>query len=439
MSKKIFVPVVMIVVLLLSWKSFFSGVVENTSGYHASIRKAEESVEERLYEQAIEYYKESLEYKQEEQTYLLIKETYDALYAEEHTAFFRSCYIEDMAAAAQLYPKNEVFWRMQVELHLEANNANRAFKVLKDAMNQSVESEYIRAKYKELLYSVKVGYKSYSDFKTALNGYISVFDGEKWKVINDLGDQIISEYDFVGLINDEGKGIYRNSIDTRLLDATEVTRRRFDVEVEDAGYYNEYADLVPVKINGMWRYMDSAGEFLPGEFEVAGSYYGKEAVACRNGTWVLLDTEGNQSELSQFEDIKLDLYGCHIQNEVIIAKADGKYGLYDTEFNRIGDFSADDMDICIDSSGIAFSRDGKWGFVDADGNEVLAPVYDGAKSMANGYAAVRSAEGLWGFVNSRFELVIDHAYLDAHYLTSSETCMVSTMEGKVQMLEFVFD
>lgn len=436
---KIIVPALMILILALSWFSFFSGVADDAGKYNECIRKAEESIENRLYEQAIEYYKESLEYKQEEETYLLIKQTYDTLYAEEHIAFFRNCYIEDMEAASRAFPENELFWKAQVDLHMEAQNANKAFAALKDAMNRGVESETLSAMYKELLYSVKTHYKLYYGFKTALNGYISVFDGTKWVVLDNRGEAITSRYEFIGLINDEGKGIYKNDIDTRLLDGTEVTRARFDVDVEEAGYYNESVDLVPVKVNGVWRYMNSVGAFLPGEFDAAGSFYGNEAVACADGAWVLLDNTGNQTSLSQFEDIKLDLYGCHIQNGVVIACANGQYGLYDAQFNRIGDFAADDMDICIDSAAIAFCKDGKWGFVDGDGKIVLEPTYDGAKSMANGYAAVRNAEGLWGFVNSRMELVIDHAYLDAYYFTSSETCMVSLAEGTTQILEFVFD
>lgn len=436
-TKKIF-PAFMVVLLALAWYSFFSGTVDRAATHNEWLQKAEISIEDRLYEQAIEYYKEALKYGADEDVYLLIKQTYDMLYEEEHTAFFRNAYIEDMAAAAFAYPENETFWMTQVELYKEELNFNQAFYTLKNAMNRGATSELLESMYKELLYKVKTDYKQYTGFKTALNGYIAVNDGGNWFVTDNEGEPVTSNYKFAGLINDDGKGIYINSIDTRLLDRTEVTRARFDIEVEEAGYYNENVDLVPVKIDGVWKYMNTAGEFLPGEFEIAGSFYGEQAAAKIKNGWVTIDTAGTQTKLN-FEDVKLDLYGCHIQNEIIIAKRDGKYHLYDLSLTQIGDFAADDIDICVDPMGIAFQQNGKWGFVNSEGTIIVAPQYAKAKSFANGYAAVCNEKGLWGFINDEFELVIDYTYLDAHYFTADETCLVSEEEGTVQFMEFVFE
>ena len=435
---KTLVPILLVALLGLAWFSMISGTAGESTAYNNAITEAEQSIADRLYEQAIEYYKESLRHKVDEETYMLIKQTYDMLYKEEHTAFFRQCYIDDMAIAANVFPDNEVFWWTQVDLYAEEGNYNKAFHVLKDAVNRNVQSETILDMYREMLYMVKLDYKTYDDFKTALNGYISVYDGTKWTVLDDTGERITAQYQFVGLINDDGKGIFTNDIDTRLLDSTEVTRARFNIQVEEAGYYHEGVDLVPVKIDGVWKYLRSSGEFLPGEFEVAGSYYDGQAAAKTAAGWVLLDAEGNQTKLSQFEDIRLDLYGCHIQNGMILAKSGGKYHFYDLELNQIGDFSADAMDIYISDAGIAFQQNGKWGFVDPAGNVVVEPVYHSARSFANGYAAVCNAEGLWGFINDRYELVIDYAYHGAFYFTQSETCLVANENGTVQFMKFVF-
>ena len=429
----------MAVILTASWVSFVMGTLNEMSTNNDYLKKAQESVENRLYEQAIEYYKESLKHDLSEETYVMIQQTYGLLYGEEHTAFFRKCYITDMAEAASRFPGNELFWQKQVELYMEEGNKSRAFEVLKAAMRAEVESEKLNAEYKELAYSVRTDYRSYGAFKTALNGYITVFDGSGWLVMDNEGELLTGQYPFIGLINDNGQGIYTNSIDTRLLDSNQVTRARFDIEVEDAGCYDAAEDLVPVKQNGTWRYMNTKGEFLPGSFDVAGSFYKGQAVACSNDEWMLLDSVGNQKKLNGIQDVKLDLHGFYIQNGIIIAKENGKYGFYDSEFNRIGSFHADDMDLYLSDKGIAFKQNGKWGFADAEGNILVQPAYTDAKSFSNGYAAVCNEEGLWGFLNSRYELVIDHAYVDAHYFTKAETCMVSNSEGMVQMLEFVFD
>lgn len=433
----VFVPILMVAVLCLGWLSFFSGIASEKSAYEACIQNAEESLQAGLYEQAIEYYKEALKYDNSEQLHLTIKEMYDLFYAEEHIAYVRGCYIEDMAIAAQAYPDNEIFWTTQVELYMETNNYKKAFAAAKTARNNDVKGEVLEGYYQELLYMTKLGYKQYQDVVTNLNGYNIVFDGTSWKVLDDYGEQLIGEYTYIGMVNEAGRGIYVNDLGCRLLDADQVARAKFPDIVEEAGYYNEKADLIPVKINGVWKYMNSLGEYLPGEYEIAGSFYGSQAAAYADGIWYLVDDEGTATA-TKFEDIKLDLYNCHIQNEVILAKENGKYHLYDADLQMIGTFAADDVDICIDAEGIAFKSGELWGFADNAGNIIVEPCYVKAKSFSNGYAAVCNEEGLWGVINSRYELVIDCTYLDIHYFNSSETCWVSAFTGTVQLMEFMF-
>ena len=114
-----------------------------------------------------------------------------------------------------------------------------------------------------------------------------------------------------------------------------------------------------------------------------------------------------------YEDIKLDLYGSYAQGGVILAKKGGSYHIYDLEENQIGDFSCDDIDICIDDGLIAFKQGGKWGYVDTEGNVAVKPQYAGAKSFSDHLAAICDENGHWGFINSKYEQVIGFDYLDA--------------------------
>lgn len=438
-AMKIVLPIVMIAVLCLAWFSFATGTLSEFTAYRACMEDAEISMEAGLYEQAVEFYKESLDHKSQESTYFKIKDAYDLLYAEEHTPFIRNLYIGDMALAAEAFPKTEIFWTTQIKLYNEANNFSKAYSVAQKAQNYGASGEELSSLYQELLYKVKVDYSLYTTFKTALNGFITVCDGANWFVLDDSGNEITSNYQFAGLLNDEGKGLYTNIVDTRFLDVNEIPRARFDITVEDAGYYNEKSDILPVKLDGVWKYMKLDGSFLPGEYEIAGSFYDRQAVVKKDNTWSVIDEQGNLKALPGFDDIKLDLYGCHIQNGIVIAKKDGMYHLYDTEFKQIGDFGAEDIDISIDPERIAFMRNGKWGFVDSDGKVVHEPEFAGAKSFSNGYAAVCNDQGLWGFIREDYTLVIDHQFVDAFYFTQAETCMVSKTAGTVQMLQFMFD
>lgn len=439
MNKKNFlIFVAMLATVSIGWFTFLSGMTGSTSEYQSSLELAQVSMDKGLYEQAIEYYKAAIGYENSEELYLKIRDAYELVYAEEPIAFIRNMYIEDMAEAARKYPENEVFWLIQAKLHMDAGNQNQAFYTLRDAVARGAGGEELMTLYTSLMNTVKTDYKKYQDFHMALNGYISVYNGKSWYLLDESGKTLLDDYQMIGLVNDEGMGLYISQIDTRILDANGVPRARFDFTPEDAGYYNQRVDLLPVFLDGAWRYVNSDGEFFSNSYEIAGSFYGNEAVAMRSGKWMRVYADGTEEVLDRIEDIKLDLYGCHIQNDVIIACEKGRYHLYDTEFNRIGDFSADDMDICISTDGIAYCVGGKWGFVTADGTVVREPQYAGAKSFANGYAAVCDENGLWGFVDTQFSEVIGNAYTQAYYFTKAGTCMVSTEEGSVQLLSFVF-
>lgn len=436
---KIFLPIILILVVGFSWYSFLMGIRTTRNDYESCIKAAETSISDGLYEQAVEHYKAALVYNVDnEAIYVKIKETYDTYYAEEHTAFVRSIYLSDMIAAATAFPQKTLFWETQVDLYVETEDYGKAYAVIAQAQKYGAASEEMKLLYKELSYSVKLDFEQYEAHKTALNGYITVYEDGHWSVIDHSGEQVRSTYPVIGLLNDNGKGIYQTAIDARLLDRSEIARARFDLTIEDAGYYNETDDVVPVKIDGKWRYLRSSGELWEGVYEIAGSFYNGKAVASSGNGWVLLDATGKTEPLP-FEDIKLDLYGCHDQNGIVLAKEGGKYRIYDTSFQRVGDFEADDVDICVDGKGFAFCKDGKWGFADVNGAVLLAPTYTKAKSFSRGYAAVCNEEGRWGFLNSRYELVIDYAYLDAFYFTSAETCLVSAKDGTVQLLRFVYN
>lgn len=436
---KMVVSILLIIALGISWLSFARGIAEKEEIYRAYRADAEASEEEGLYEQAIENYKKAFSYKRRSDIYKRILGVYEKFYSEEPTAHVRNLYIQDMEEACELFPKETEYWKKQISLYLEMENDRKAYNAAKAAVGKHVNDEEIEKIYKRLLYKVKTNYQLYSDYKTCLNGYISVSDGNQWKVLNEAGAVISENYQFIGLINDDGMGIYVNDIDTRLLDKKEITRARFDIGIDEAGYYSESLGIVPIKVNGVWKYLKSDGEFLDGEYEMAGSFYDKQAAVKKDGVWYLVNEKGEKISEDTYEDIKLDLYGCHRQGDIILAKKNGIYHLYNSKWEQIGDFACDNVDICIDNGLIAFEKNGLWGYVNKKGEVIVKPQYARAKSFSNNMAAVCGQNGKWGFINKDYELVIDCSFLDAGYFTSAETCMVSTQEGGYQILEFVFD
>ena len=213
-GSKILITLGMIGVLAGGWGVFWSKNIHSYLEYKNLLASAEDSLKDGLYEQAIERYQQSLSYSDDIKTYQKIKEIYDLYYAEEPTAYVRNCYIGDMSAATVAYPKQAEFWQAEIELYMEGKNDSKAYAAAKKALNSGAKSEELTAVYQKLLYEVKLDYQLYTEFKTCLNGYITVCDGDKWQVLDGKGEKVSSQYQFIGLINDEGDGIYTNDIDT---------------------------------------------------------------------------------------------------------------------------------------------------------------------------------------------------------------------------------
>ncbi len=435
---KVIIPVFLVFLIAFSWISALRGLGENISSYSEYMKSAEISIEDGLYEQAIEFYKKSIEYKGDKDTYYKIKDVYDKYYKEEHTPTVRSSYIADMETASAEYPKEADFWATTANLYLDASNYKAAYKCVKEGINFGAKSEELNSIYNELTYKTKVNFKLYDDVYTSLNGYISVNEGNKWSLLDGKGEMIDTDYEYIGLMNDKGKGFYKNNIDTRILDEKGVTRARFDFDIEEAGILDESTGYTPVKIDGNWKYVNMNGEFLKGEFDKAGSFFNDTAAVCKDDVWYIIDSKGDKVSDKTFKDIKLDLYGCHLQSGIIIAMENDKYHLYKEDLSQISDFECDDIDICIDGNLIAFMNNDKWGFVDVNGKIVVDPTYNNAKSFSNKLAAVCNDRNLWGYINESYDLVIDYEFEDAFYFNSDEVSIVTITENTYQILSFMF-
>ncbi len=435
---KIIIPVVLVGAVSLSWTKFIGAVFIENANYKKCLQIAEESYKKGLYEQSVEYYKNSFDYRYDADIYRKICEICEKFYEEEQSGHAEDFYINNLMETIDAIPDESSYWLKAIHFYEEKEDYSSAYKIVKRARKNNIEDKELDAIYLELRYMTEIDYNEYDDYKTALNGYISVHDKNGWYVISGNGDTVSSDYyDFVGLINDDGVGVYKNSIDTRLLDGNGVVRARFDFDVEEAGLYSSQTGYIPVKIDGKWKYVNLDGEFLNGEYQMAGCFRNGKAAVKKDDSWYLIDSKGNKVS-DDYEEIKLDLCGSYLQSDVILAKKGGSYSIYNKDFEKISNFSCDDIDVCLGSGSIAYCKDGKWGFVDVQGKVVCEPSYECAKSFSNGMAAVSNGEQ-WGFIDSNNQLVIDYKFSDAYYFNAYNYCVVSSEDDTFQLMYLIFE
>ena len=434
------VTIILVVAFLaVSWFSVLSSAIDTIRVVSNFVSKAEESVELGLYEQGIEYYNDAINERNSKKYYIRIKEIYDVFYGEEKTKSVRNSYINDMLVAAEKYPKENLFWNTAIKLQLEAQDYRDAYSTVKKAENFGASGKEFESYLKKITYMEKVDYSVYSELYTALNGYNVVSKGSNWFVIDNFGEKISDQYSYIGPINEAGYGVYYTGNEYRLLDEDEIVRCRYgNMDISRIGFYSNESQIYPALIGEKWSYINNEGKKVAGEYDIAGSFKEHSAVACKDGKWELITDDGKTTSLEKFSDIKLDLYGSYLQGDVIIAKENNKYHLYDKDFNKQSDFECDDIDICIDNGLIAFKSGGKWGFVNTKGKIIVEPKYKGAKSFSNGYAAICENNGLWGFINDKEEQVIAAKYMNAFYFNDDKTCFISKDNETYQLLRFMF-
>ncbi|EDO9033655.1 WG repeat-containing protein [Campylobacter coli] len=133
-------------------------------------------------------------------------------------------------------------------------------------------------------------------------------------------------------------------------------------------------DLIRVKIDGQWSFLDKNGEFvIEPKFDGVGNFSEGLAAVGLNGKWGFIDKNGEFAIKPKFDDIW-----------------DFREGLARVELN------------------------GKYGFMDKNGKIVIEPKFDSIGSFREGLAKV-GLNGKYGFIDKSGEFVIEPIFDDIYY------------------------
>ncbi|EPU2627401.1 WG repeat-containing protein [Campylobacter coli] len=133
-------------------------------------------------------------------------------------------------------------------------------------------------------------------------------------------------------------------------------------------------DLIRVKIDGQWSFLDKNGEFaIEPKFDYVWSFWEGLAKVGLNGKYGFIDKSG----------------------KIVI----------EPKFDGVGNFS----------EGLAKVKlNRKYGFIDKNGKIVIEPKFDGVGNFSEGLAAV-GLNGKYGFIDKSGEFVIEPIFDDIYY------------------------
>jgi hypothetical protein len=413
--------VLLAVLILFGWGSAILGSLGGADAeYIACVTQAEEYMKRGLYQKAAMEYEAAVNLEDTEEGWIKVLDAYALRYEESNTIY------DDYLMAAE----NAVIWHADsavlvmrlADLYLIDENYSSAYKCLKDALEYGIEDNALSEKFLDVRYACSEMWGEYRGYTPCVNGYYTVNESGSWDYMTEDGaDEDLGQFVFAGPVGENGMRLMGDETRYWLQDEDGVIQGILNFVPETAGVYTE--ELIPIKYEGVYAYYNSLGDKQFGAYENAGSFYYGCAAVQEKGIWYLIDNTGAKVSESTYEEIVLAHDGNYLKNDVMIAKKDGKYRLYNSKEEVIGDFACTGMDRMASDGMIAFEQGGKWGFVDTEGNVVIEPTYTKARSFSNGMAAVFNGE-LWGFIDFEGNLVMDYTYMEVDYFNEKGYCMV---------------
>lgn len=413
-----------VLALIGSWGIVVKNNVESKESYKKSIANGDKWTQKKLYDRAIDEYEKAIKYKNTEATWDKLLNAYKKRGDEQDIYGYEAVeeYVEKLKEAVKKDKNNEKRVIELAEIYINEDAYENAYKCLNEAYKNGIKSKKITELITKVKYAYDIQSNGYDDFYSYNNGKYVVKNGNLWGLIDGKGQMDTNlNYQYISMIGDNSLRIKTINNESRLFNEDGKVLGIFDFPVMDAGMYSE--GLIAIRKDEKYSYYDSTGKKKFGEYDFAGTFKNGMA-AVKDGTkWKFINTEGKVKKECDWDEIVLDNKGYYINNDVIIAKKNEKYEMYNSKFKKIGKFQCDELDMSTDEGIFAFKVNEKWGFVNSEGKIIIKPEYDEALSFSNGLAAVCKNEK-WGFITEDNKLVIDYAFDGADYFNDNGVCFI---------------
>lgn len=325
--------------------------------------------------------------------------------------------------------------------------------------------------------------------KKAALSYYTVYDNEKWGVINSSGETVIdSKYDEMILIPNPEKAVF---IVTSEVNYTEGTYKSLAINENNENIFTNYDKIeaiqnhdsqntiwynttcLKVEKNGKYGLIDLTGKILLNcNYEsiepiigIRNSFIttrdGKKGLVSSTGSiiiendykqitaltdqyengYIVKNDEGklgvigtNKKELLpvEYDDIK-NVYS----NSTYIAQKNNSWKIIDTAENTEIDFNYDDA-IAINHTNIIVKKEGNYGVISTTGEELIAPEYTSLKNInQNNYIAQK--DGNYGIIDTEEQIKLEFTYKSLTYIEGAEIIEAQTDKIETDLYDTNFN
>lgn len=394
-SLKKLMPVLMIVLLVLSFTSLVNNAVTTRKEYKAYIKQAEEASKKLISVDVDEAYSNALEINSNSDIYISWAEYYASI--EDYETAKSLC-----ETAQESFPKEAEIYEKIMKYDLKLNANSDFFSTYDKALSLKASNKEIEKLYNANKYLFETDWSSYSEAYAFSNGYSVVgnatdngmmygyYSEEEtidvmYKSAGAFSDSetmiapVIDQNNQVYYINSEGKR--KNVISPK------------NITVKKLGVYN--CGVLTVYDGSKYYLSNLDSEVIAGPYDYISTINDNLGVAKEGNSWFIINEKG--------EKINNDVYDGFILNDKEIAfdvcffaKKGDVYYLIDSEGKKISNDTYTDARLFKDGYAAVKNADG-WGFIDEKGKLIVNYQFDDAKSFSNGLAPVFK-NGYWGYI-----------------------------------------
>ena len=414
---KIFVPIIIVGLFVLSIYMLFSQRSDTNSKYDECLLAARSLSEEEIYVDAEKKYMEALGIKESKELKLEIAEFYLKAKQEKKAIGYGESVVTD-------YPYEKDGYDFLMSTYLEKKDYVSCWLTYDKAQKRKIKSDYLN----ETISSIENEFFfncDYEDVGVYGNGLCSVKIGEYWGYVNETGDQVIdakfknvsafSGNNLAAVIDIKDDCYFIDDLGNKKKSVSNIDN------VKSIGFIE--GDTFPVFDGKIWCFYNLDGKKIFGDFDETTSA-GNGIAACMNDEkWRLYKIDGNTISDSTYESVVNDEKDIVIRNDRIFVQKDGVYLMIDGEGNSVSSNTYSSAKLFNDSTYAAVESGGKWGYVDTDGNVVIDYQFEEARSFANGFAAVK-VNGAWGFIDKDNNIIVEPQFADAKDFNSKGAAFV---------------
>lgn len=391
MEKKRLICGAMILFSGLTWLSVTSSQAQSIREYNELIEKAQSYSEKGISIDAAKCYAQAIEMNPSDY------DLYVKLYDEYEKLDDRTGMEQTFEKGTAVSKTNEDLYVRRVMYFIEKESYEEAFGII-DTARENTKSDRIEELYDSIEGMFDTAYISANEVRGFYNGYAAFENGGLWGLYDTkYRTKIKAQFEEIGGYSNEEEIVpVKMDGEWYYVDIDGNRKRVSDKRYEFLGTYA--SGYAPARSNGYYGYVDPDFKEFNFEYDYAGVFENDIAAVKKGDKWAIISSELTLVTDYIFDDIKMDRNGVCSYSGVFFASQNGKYALYDTKGKQIGNQTFDDAKVFLSDSYAAVCQNGKWGYVSKKGDIAIDAKYDDANSFSAGLAPVK-LDDKWAYIS----------------------------------------